>query len=237
MRPFLLVGCGGSGGVTLQFLLDQLAADLSLRGVTRSRTPGSSCTSTCPSPRTASGRGCRRSSTAHPNGTYAGLAPAAGSYAGVANALVQQLLAADSYAQLATWFSNPAKVPRAHRRGRRSASRGRPRGHARPPRRCATGSHRRHQHERRRGAGGATDARPARSRPGSEAWSTARPWSIVVSSMAGGAGASMVLDVCRVLSQQPSVDPASTALFLYTPEIFEHCPTAASAASPATPWR
>ncbi|OFT57552.1 MULTISPECIES: tubulin-like doman-containing protein [Corynebacterium] len=46
------------------------------------------------------------------------------------------------------------------------------------------------------------------------------PVVLVVSSMAGGAGASMFLDVCRVLTTIPNVNPQGTLVFMYTPEIF-----------------
>src|SRR5699024_1961810 len=44
--------------------------------------------------------------------------------------------------------------------------------------------------------------------------------------MAGGAGASMFLDVCRILSTLPNGNPKNTAVFMYTPEIFETRPGA-----------
>lgn len=47
-----------------------------------------------------------------------------------------------------------------------------------------------------------------------------QPVVLVVSSMAGGAGASMFLDVCRVLTTIPNVNPQGTLIFMYTPEIF-----------------
>lgn len=47
-----------------------------------------------------------------------------------------------------------------------------------------------------------------------------QPVVLVVSSMAGGAGASMFLDVCRVLTTIPNVNPQGTLVFMYTPEIF-----------------
>ncbi|WP_080793014.1 tubulin-like doman-containing protein [Corynebacterium pacaense] len=47
------------------------------------------------------------------------------------------------------------------------------------------------------------------------------PIIFVVSSMAGGAGASMFLDVCRVLSTLKNGKPDHTAVFMLTPEVFE----------------
>ncbi|MCW2606714.1 MAG: hypothetical protein JWO60_1407 [Frankiales bacterium] len=224
MRPFLLVGCGGSGGVTLQFLLDQLAADLSLRGVHKVPDAWQFLHVDVPVSPDGVRAGLPPVVTAHANGTYAGLAPAAGSYASVSNALVQQLLAADRYGQLATWFSNPAKVPVPISEGA---------GQRREVGRVVTLARLRQVRDgltaalTKLNAPGVREELRALARqvsPGTEAMVDSPPLVVVVSSMAGGAGASMVLDVCRVLSQQTAVDPASTALFLYTPEVFQSLP-------------
>jgi hypothetical protein len=53
---------------------------------------------------------------------------------------------------------------------------------------------------------------------------TSPPLIVVVSSMAGGSGASMTLDVCRLLSQVQGVDSKEVALFLYTAEVFRDLP-------------
>ncbi|MDO4760617.1 MAG: tubulin-like doman-containing protein [Corynebacterium sp.] len=50
------------------------------------------------------------------------------------------------------------------------------------------------------------------------------PAILVISSMAGGAGASMFLDVCRVLSTLPNAKPEHTGVFMMTPEVFEQLP-------------
>ncbi|WP_130840541.1 tubulin-like doman-containing protein [Corynebacterium neomassiliense] len=50
------------------------------------------------------------------------------------------------------------------------------------------------------------------------------PVILVISSMAGGAGASMFLDVCRILSTLPNAKPEHTGVFMYTPEVFESLP-------------
>uniref|UniRef100_UPI003A8CCBC0 tubulin-like doman-containing protein n=1 Tax=Corynebacterium variabile TaxID=1727 RepID=UPI003A8CCBC0 len=46
------------------------------------------------------------------------------------------------------------------------------------------------------------------------------PVILVVSSMAGGSGASMFLDVCRILATLPNAKPDQTGVFMYTPEVF-----------------
>lgn len=50
------------------------------------------------------------------------------------------------------------------------------------------------------------------------------PVVLVISSMAGGAGASMFLDVCRILSTLPNAKPQHTAVFMLTPEVFSDIP-------------
>lgn len=54
-----------------------------------------------------------------------------------------------------------------------------------------------------------------------------QPIVLVVSSMAGGAGASMALDVCRILTLVQGVDPRLMAVFMVTPDIFETLPSSA----------
>lgn len=55
----------------------------------------------------------------------------------------------------------------------------------------------------------------------------ASPLVLVVSSMAGGAGASMALDVCRTLAGIPGVDPTLIAVFMVNSEVFKHLPASA----------
>lgn len=47
------------------------------------------------------------------------------------------------------------------------------------------------------------------------------PLVFVISSMAGGTGASMAFDVCRLLSSIDGVQSGKTAVFMFTPEVFE----------------
>ncbi|MDO5097457.1 MAG: tubulin-like doman-containing protein [Corynebacterium sp.] len=50
------------------------------------------------------------------------------------------------------------------------------------------------------------------------------PVILVISSMAGGAGASMFLDICRILSTLPNAKPEHTGVFMLTPEVFSEIP-------------
>lgn len=45
--------------------------------------------------------------------------------------------------------------------------------------------------------------------------------------MAGGAGASMALDICRLLTLVTGLDPKLMGVFMVTPDIFESLPESA----------
>ena len=47
------------------------------------------------------------------------------------------------------------------------------------------------------------------------------PIALVIGSMAGGSGASMVFDVARLISTLPGNMPSRTAIFMMSPEVFE----------------
>jgi hypothetical protein len=51
------------------------------------------------------------------------------------------------------------------------------------------------------------------------------PIVLVVSSMAGGAGASMALDVCRLLSLVPGVTPSLVGVFMLAADVFDGLPS------------
>lgn len=78
----------------------------------------------------------------------------------------------------------------------------------------------------RMAAGGANSLRPLAAAFGGNIEISSEPLVFIVSSMAGGSGASMVLDVPLVLA---TIDPnlgKSTAMFLYTSEVFGYLPKA-----------
>ena len=66
--------------------------------------------------------------------------------------------------------------------------------------------------------------------PGAGAYSSNdQPIVLVVSSMAGGAGASMALDICRLLTLVQGLDPKLMGVFMVTPDIFDSLPESARA--------
>ncbi|QGU08349.1 hypothetical protein COCCU_12245 [Corynebacterium occultum] len=63
--------------------------------------------------------------------------------------------------------------------------------------------------------------------------SQSQPLVFVVSSMAGGAGASMALDICRLLTGLEGIAVGNTSLFMVTPDIFSQLsPDAVAGANP-----
>ena len=106
MMRFLVVGCGGSGGHTLAYLMDQLRSDLAKDGSTSCRPAGSSCSSTC---RRRSRRVRRASGTSSSSGgRYYGLGPRGGSYPALDYVLSERLRhdqgdGVDGLGQLGTW--------------------------------------------------------------------------------------------------------------------------------------
>lgn len=219
MRPFLVVGCGGSGGVTLQFLMDQLAGDLAQRRVGSLPAAWQFVHIDVPISPDGTGPGLPPPVDKQ-GGRYVALGPQAASYQAIAANVTEQLIAAKCYGQLATWLAHPQRTPVDIAEGA---------GQMRAVGRVVTLSRLGKAREGLTAALEALNASGVREELGQLALrlggdptqSTAKPIVLVVSSMAGGAGSSMVLDICRVLSQLDAIAPESTGLFLYTPEIFD----------------
>ena len=215
VKKFLVVGVGGSGGATLRYLMDQLRADLRSHGIeqlpdawqflqvdvnpTPERTAGSAASST-------SAAGTSRSAPpATPSATCAGPwrrgSPPRG-----------------AIGSLATWEPGSRRRQRAGHDRCRPVPRHRPDAHADPG--------------RRRSSRRCKQAWEALQRP--TAWGDLPsglrdqgPFDhagvvvpIVVGSIAGGSGASMFLDVCRVLARVGSINRTYLGAFLYSPDVF-----------------
>jgi hypothetical protein len=227
VRPFLLVGCGGSGGLTLQFLMDQLSADLSRRSIHQIPAAWQFVHVDVPTAPDGVGSGLPPVVPEQAgNGRYVGMASFGASYPGVASAVSARLAQTHQLTTLATWRTDPREVNVPIVAGA---------GQMRSVGRVVTLSGIARVREglqsafdalRAVGASGELQRVADEISPGTGAQTGSAPVVLVVSSMAGGAGASMVLDVCRLLSQMPGIDPALIALFLYTPEVFESIPAA-----------
>lgn len=219
MRKFLIVGCGGSGGSTLAFMMDQLKSELVAHGVKGIPAGWQFVHVDVPvAPDTAiPGVG----NVFRQGGSYIGTGPMGGSYSVLDNALSHQLLGkSKTLEQIATWAPrDPARILVPIHSGA---------GQMRAVGRMITLSK---ASEVREGLERAfqklnqveTNTEMAQlTLPGVGSFSASEPPIVlVVSSMAGGAGASMALDVCRLLSLVPGVSPSLVGVFMVAADVFD----------------
>ncbi len=220
MKRFLIVGCGGSGGATLAYMMDQLSSDLASHGVDRLPAGWQFVQLDVPtSPSSVDGVGNVREQ----GGTYVGTGPESDSYKVLDNAMSQRLAADQALDAIATW------APREPETVTTPLSTGA--GQYRALGRMITLSRAGEVRSKLQQAWdrlflNTTDSEMRSLRiPGAGGYdSNDQPIVLVVSSMAGGAGASMALDVCRILSLVQGVDPRLMGVFMVTPDIFETLP-------------
>jgi hypothetical protein len=224
MRRFLIVGCGGSGGATLAFMMDQLRSELHNAGVDKLLGGWQFVHIDVPSAAESGPEGL--ANVPGQGGTYIGCGPQGSSYAVLDGALSQNLAAESALDTIATW------APRGPQEVSIPISAGA--GQYRAIGRMITLSK---AGEIRKTLQAAWD-RLFRVETISE-MATVRvpgmghfdqndpPLVLVVSSMAGGAGASMALDVCRLLTLVTGLDPRLMGVFMVTPDIFDSLPQSA----------
>lgn len=236
MYKVLVIGCGGSGAKTLAYMMDQLRADLAVHGIRE--IPGCWQFLNVDTPLQEE-QGQEVGSVSQNGGAYVACGVASGEYSVVDQALTDQVQRGTpaGLRQLATWLPRhprdvafPVTVGAGQFRGigrllmlsklkevstavqaalARMAS---PESRAQAAQVAALVP----------GAGAVPDT-------------TAPPMVLVVSSMAGGSGASMTLDVCRLVagvSSTPAIDPQNISVFLYTAEAFSSVPTHMRAGMP-----
>lgn len=108
MRRFLVVGCGGSGGATLSFMMDQLRSELHAAGIDKLLPGWQFVHIDVPS---AAESGPKAWPTSRPRGSYIGCGPQGSSYSILDGALSQRLVAENSLDTIATWAPrNPQEV-------------------------------------------------------------------------------------------------------------------------------
>ena len=226
MRRFLVVGCGGSGGLTLQFLIDQLRAELADLGIDKVPSGWQFIHVDVPATPDGVGQGLPPVVTDQlrdsGNGWYTPMSYPGATYPDVASNVESTLAERSKLAELATWRPLPREVTVPVDRGA---------GQRRAIGRMLTLSKARYIRETlMRAWDGLSRPDDGLSRladlisPTTKGSINDQPLVFVVSSMAGGAGASMVLDVCRLLSSIQDISGQEIALFLYTAEIFEQIP-------------
>ncbi|UTT49870.1 tubulin-like doman-containing protein [Rhodococcus gordoniae] len=218
MRRFLVVGCGGSGAVTLAYMMDQLRSDLAAVGI--DKIPGGWQFVSVDVPTAPEAGPDGLGNVRDQGGYYFGSGPQGDSYAVLDNALSNQLGARNSLHEIATWAPrDPSAV---------TVPIGSGAGQYRALGRMITLSK----------AGGIRDTlqqawdqlftvqtateMSAMKIPGGGSFEQEEsPIVLVVSSMAGGAGASMALDICRLLTLIPKLDPRLMGVFMVAPDIFD----------------
>ncbi len=213
MRNLLFVGCGGSGGAILGYLMDQLRSDLQRVGI--DSLPGGWGFVHIDCPPVALDLAPGLGTVWDLGGRYLPLAPGTGSYA-----VVDRAVTSNGADQVATWaHRDPESVFVPVQDGA---------GQQRTIGRILLSSQASRVHA---GLTAVVDSMksPASKRQMSVASKALKedydqnpPYTFVLSSMAGGTGASIALDVCRLLSG--IVDPLMTSVFMCSPDVFDSIP-------------
>lgn len=227
MKRFLVIGCGGSGGATLAYLMDQLRSDLAAHGVPALPRGWQFVHLDVPSSPEPGPEGV--ANVAAQGGTYLGTGPRDAVYRTLDRAVRQRFAERRAAHALSTWaprdpeaVSTPISVGAGQYRavGRMITL-----SRASEILRVMRGAWEelfRNETASELGRLGSSGGRV----PGLGSYDDGTPVVFVVSSMAGGAGASMALDVCRLLSLVPGVDPNLVGVFMAAPDIFDAIPEA-----------
>lgn len=219
MQKFLVVGCGGSGGEVLARMMDQLQSQLGAVGIDRLPAGWQFVHIDVPvGPDTAIGG---IGNVRDQGGRYIGTAPPSGKYPVLDKAVSTKLQQDDALGDFVTWAPrNPESIHTPISRGA---------GQMRAVGRVITLNNTAAVRDGLTAAVQALSTTEANASldevaaklPGAGDFDPAfRPLVLVVSSMAGGAGASMALDVCRILSRINGVNASDTGVFMVNPDIF-----------------
>lgn len=214
----LIIGCGGSGAKTLAYMMDHLRSVLPPEFGDELPAGWQFVTVDVPVSEEAGPEGIPAVS-AYRNGSYVGLGPAAGKYVQLDQLVCSGL--ANSGADLrsiASWVpKQPEKLNILVSEGA-----GQMRAVGRMVTLSSLGTLREGLESARNAmVNGDNDLyRLANLIGGNFKANAPAPLVLVVSSMAGGAGASMTIDVCRVLTKLPGINSDKVALFLATPDTF-----------------
>jgi Tubulin like len=224
MRRFLIVGCGGSGGATLSYMMDQLRSELHAAGVDKLIAGWQFVHIDVPSAADPGPNGL--ANVPAQGGTYVGCGPRGSSYAILDGAVSARLAADATLDAIATWAPrHPDQVTNPISAGA---------GQYRAIGRMITLSKAGEIRSKLQAAADELFRVETMSQmasldvPGMGRFDPNQPpLVLVVSSMAGGAGASMALDVCRLLTMVSGVDVKLMGVFMVTPDIFESLPQSA----------
>lgn len=221
MEKFLVVGCGGSGAVTQAYIIDQLKAYLRQVDPERTELPAAWQFVSVDAPLTAE---------PGPAG-LANVPQAGGQYVSVGNSLhynqfeqglSQQLARTGSLGEIATWATRePENLNLPIDRGA---------GQRRALGRMLTIQNLEKIHDGLRSAMDRLNRMETNAELNELNYkitgrrsdvTDSEPIALVIGSMAGGSGASMVFDVARLISTLPGNMPSRTAIFMMSPEVFE----------------
>lgn len=214
MKKFLVVGVGGSGGATLRYLMDQLRADLRERGVEQMPDAWQFLQiDVNPTPESTAGLG----SIVDLGGRYVPVGSTANQFGDIRRTVETRLAARGALGSLATWCpgedadANPVVTGAGQFRaiGRMLT--------LTRVREIESAMQQAWEALQRPTSWGALPERFGDQTPFDHAGVVVP---IVVGSVAGGSGASMFLDVCRLLGRVGSLDRTLLGAFLYSPDVF-----------------
>ncbi len=223
MRRFLVVGCGGSGGKTIAYLMDQLRSDLAKDGIDALPSGWQFVFVDVPSAVENGPDGL--GSVVQQGGTYIGMGPKGGSYPDLDVAVSQKLQAGQALDGVGTWApAQPDQVTTPIDVGA---------GQYRAIGRMIMLARANEVRDKLRDAFGklvtretTTSMSNAAHALGTDFDPNLPPIVFVIGSMAGGSGASMVLDICRLLTQVPLLNPKLISVFLASADVFDSLPPA-----------
>lgn len=223
MRKFLIVGCGGSGGATVRLLIDQLQADFRDNPALRDSALPAAWQFVHIDVPVSPDRGPEPlGSIRDLGGTYIPFGSVSANYAEVSRRVESQL-SEHSFGPLVGWAPKDKKAANGVPIGLGA-------GQYRAIGRILTLPNLKSLHaalvaaQAKTAAPGSWGAVPRHLQTGGD-----EIIPIVIASMAGGSGASMFLDVCRLLGTVPGIDPASIGCLLYTADVFANLPEGARA--------
>lgn len=219
MKKFLVIGCGGSGAKTQAYMMDQLKAQLRAKGWDKKKLPQAWQFVSVDVPITPEAGPSNLPNVPNAGGSYVGIGTTQ-QYRSFDSGVSETLGAKGELGEIATWAPrNPETIATPI-----SAGAGQYRALGRmltiPALRKIRQTLAEAVEDMHEGSAELDELAEMVSgrRQHSDDES---PIVIVVSSMAGGAGASMFLDVCRLLATVPGVNTSDVGVFMYTPEVFE----------------
>lgn len=214
MQKFLVVGCGGSGGATLRYMMDQLRADLRVHGIDELPAAWQFIhVDVAPNPDATPGLG----TIVDLGGRYLSVSTPGNSYELVAKNVEAMVGAKQSLSSLATWAPRPMEKARGVNVVNGA-------GQYRAVGRMLTLTRAKEIQAEFERAFKKMQSDPwgdlPLKMPGETFSNTAMVYPVVVGSLAGGSGASMFLDVARILGTVGNLVPGQMGVFLYTADVF-----------------